>query len=136
MNCTDVRSALPDRLDGLLPTARAARLDAHLMQCQACAAARDRLAALRAQVYTPIAVEAPTTGLRARIEARASTSITPRHPVRRFLIPCAASFAAGVIVTLALIGRRVPEPPPTAAPAPTEIQEARPIAPPPLRRIF
>lgn len=135
MNCDEVREALADRLDGLLESEHAARLDAHTTACEKCAAARERQASLRERVYAPLAVEAAAENLRARIVERAASSRRVSRPFRRLVIPCVASFAVGVLVTLAVLGQRVPEPVPAARPAPVEIHEARPVIPPPLRRI-
>ncbi|MDJ0974720.1 MAG: zf-HC2 domain-containing protein [Planctomycetota bacterium] len=97
--CDRYQSQLPDHLDALLSTEDAETLEVHLESCAACRAAQMRAVALRDALYRPYDVDPLPDALRARIEL-AATQSRPARPV--LLLRYAASFAAGVLVTLAL----------------------------------
>lgn len=120
-----------DRIDGLLEPAEAAAYDLHRAECPTCAAAHARAEATLARLYAPFAVEAPAPDIPSR--AQATLERRQRRPLAQ-LVRYAASFAAGVLVTLVItsIGQpkatisktglppsplpSVIEPPPTAQP--------------------
>ncbi len=117
--CDTFHADLDDRLDDLLEPAVAAAFDAHLAGCGACQATHTEGVALRGALYRPYAVDPLPADLRARIDAAAQA----RRPSRTALVlRYAASFAAGVPVTLVLTTGEAPG----AAPRTASMPDANP----------
>ena len=129
MNCDHVRAALADRLDDLLDGEATREVDDHVASCPACAAEADRTRRLREALGRPWAVEAAPSDLPRRIREAAVRHQTPwvGAVVRHGL-----AFAAGVLVTLALV--HPPSNPDSAPGAGQPVAEAA-VPPPPPRRI-
>jgi anti-sigma factor RsiW len=135
MTCADSRPLLPDLLDGLLEASEESRVRAHLGECAACAAALAAAESERARWARPYAVPEAPADLPARVRALGLAPRSPSHWVRY-----AASFAAGVLLTLALGAWRAPATvaatSPTVPAATASVPDSRPPdAPQPLRRI-
>lgn len=96
--CTEVATTLRDRLDGLLEPKQAARLDAHVAICAACASASNEAARAKAARELTWPVAAPAPSLEHAIRTRYAA--TRRRPVR--LLRLAASHAAAVAIGVCL----------------------------------
>jgi predicted anti-sigma-YlaC factor YlaD len=122
--CAEVRTLLADRLDGLLERADEERVDAHLAACLPCADHAERARARLATLHTPWEVPAAADDLPRRAReafARTASGRTPLAPGRAafVLLRYAATFAAGVLVTLLAAHPTAPAAqPPTIAAAP------------------
>jgi predicted anti-sigma-YlaC factor YlaD len=139
VKCAQARRLLPDHLDELVGPRTARALDAHVEHCAACRAVRERIEEGRRRLYAPFAVPPAPAGTEARIRARIARPV-PAPGRWRLAFSCAASFAAGVVVTLAVLPRPAPaarapavtHPLPPASPAATAYE---PVVPPPRMRI-
>jgi anti-sigma factor RsiW len=104
MTCHDAVPLLDAFLDGELEPARAAELERHLGGCEVCRAARRRSERLSAAVRGNAVRHAAPDALRLRLAGAlhapaALPPIAPRPaPVHR-LLPLAASFVLGILVT-------------------------------------
>ncbi len=88
-----------DRLDGLLTKDEKAAFDSHVETCKLCAFTLSQETARHALIQEPYAVPEPAQDLRARIQADHAR----REPSRLGrVLRYAASFAAGVVVTMAV----------------------------------
>jgi len=117
MNHAEYEELLALELYGELDADERRRLEAHSEQCTRCQALRARL-------------EAGLGGLRVQtseLEPLPLASAKRRGPLHKLALP-AASFAAGVLVTLGLLSERTPEPAPRAV---ETITFARATSPPP-----
>ncbi len=140
MNCAQARRLLPDRLDELMGPAATRAVDAHVEHCTACRAARTHLEEGRRRLYTPFAVPPAPAGTEARIRARVAGRPVAAAGRWRLAFSCAASFAAGVLVTLAVLPRpapaaRAPAVTRTLPPASPAATAYEPVVPPPRMRI-
>lgn len=136
--CPDRPHSAEDRIDGLLSAADAARYDRHIEGCAQCADAHAASAAMLERLYAPFAVEPAAPDLVAR--TREAFARRPGSPVGQIL-RYAASFAAGVLVTLALTAiaqeetaAHTPAESPVTA-EPVDSPAATPSLPAPLARI-
>ena len=118
MDCTEYRDRIADRLDDLLEAAVAKRFDAHGDVCATCAVALADGRRMRAALYRPYRVPAAPADLPQRVLARHAPA--PRRTIVH-LAQYAASFAAGALVTLAVISLR--SPPEVATPLATAVEQ-------------
>ena len=110
-----------DRLDDLLTGDEASAFDRHVAACPTCAFTLSQAATRHARLATPFAVPEPAADLKARIRADHAR----RAPARTWrVLRYAASFAAGVLVTIAahalapVSETPIAEPPPANRPTP------------------
>lgn len=120
MNCDRVRTLSFDALDELLDADEARAFDAHLATCAACRSSHEAAARRHARILAPYPVAAPSRDLPARI--------TRQHQLRTRRVPrwagYAASFAAGVLVTILLRAPSLPATPPEPVSQPVAAQPA------------
>ncbi|MCO5165251.1 MAG: zf-HC2 domain-containing protein [Planctomycetes bacterium] len=118
MTCDDALLLASDRLDGALPPADAAALEAHLAGCEACRRASAALGraddAVRA-LPPPAPPTDPWPGVAARLRAER------RRGCRRRLLVAALLLAAAAVGLWALLRSLVPATPAPPAPAPADL---------------
>jgi anti-sigma factor RsiW len=133
--CPEVRPLLADHLDGLLELADATRVEAHLATCTACARAAGTIRALA----TPWSVPDAPGDLPQRARA-AFARLSPPRARAVVALRYAATFAAGVLVTLLFVRPEGTTPPVTPvvadapAPQPRALTAPHPVDVPPTRR--
>lgn len=125
MNCSPYRHLLDEHLQGTLDATLCSALEAHLATCDACAAERSFLQALRRDLRA-LPVPPPREGFEARVLATLRAAQPPQAPLRRkpaaFAYPFA--LAAGLLLALGFFGAGTPVP------------EFDPAAGEPLRLVF
>lgn len=124
--CADIRALLADHLDGLLDEVEAARACEHLAGCATCAVEADRVRRVQAALTAPWDVPAPSPDLPLRALASARARASRFGCVAGTALRYAATFAAGVLVTLLVL--RAEGTPPVRAPV--EVAEPAPAPPP------
>lgn len=108
MTCNQTQSRLGEWLDGELPAADAASVEAHLRRCPSCRSESEALRALAAQIAIPPAGAVPAEQVWQAIERRLDAAQrqrrrvirAPLRAIRRFWRPIAS--AAAVVIALGL----------------------------------
>jgi len=126
ISCEKCQLHICDHAIANLPEALAEQVQGHLADCPGCRAELEMERRLRTDMQDLPQVSCPpdvTRGILAAIEAEEHAP--RRHRPDRWVWPAAGLVAAGLALVLLLPGRQpTPDPAPTAAYSPTEIQAA------------
>jgi anti-sigma factor RsiW len=113
VNCTETQKLLHGYLDGELDLVNNVAVERHVQECAACAATWRRNQALRDALRGGSLSYAPPADLRQRVRAslrRASNGSAVRRVLPWRVLGLAASFAAGVLLTVVLVRPVGPQP--------------------------